>query len=175
LLAGPFFSPCRRLVNGSSTDLNATGATPVALNNVFSVRPELLGCNNVFSVRPELLGDLQSRYRYNAACSAALAGCHQGEDATKLSESECARLRKQALDWLRADLAAWAKQVEGGKALDRTWMQQVLRHWQKDTDFDGVRDVAALAKLPEAERAEWQKLWADVAALLKKAEAGAKD
>jgi hypothetical protein len=36
----------------------------------------------------------------------------------------------------------------------------------------GVRDPAALAKLPGAEPADWQKLWADVAALLQKAEAG---
>ena len=35
--------------------------------------------------------------------------------------------------------------------------------------------VPALANLPDAERAEWQKLWADVAALLDKAEAGGKE
>jgi hypothetical protein len=29
-----------------------------------------------------------------------------------------------------------------------------------------VRDKSALAKLPEAERQEWAKLWDDVAALL---------
>jgi hypothetical protein len=32
-----------------------------------------------------------------------------------------------------------------------------------------VRDPDALARLPEAERAAWQALWADVEALLKKA------
>jgi hypothetical protein len=32
-----------------------------------------------------------------------------------------------------------------------------------------VRDAAALAALPEAERADWQGLWADVQALLEKA------
>jgi hypothetical protein len=31
-----------------------------------------------------------------------------------------------------------------------------------------VRNAAALAKCPDAERAEWQKLWAEVDALLKK-------
>jgi hypothetical protein len=34
-----------------------------------------------------------------------------------------------------------------------------------------VRDSAALAHIPEAERKEWQKFWADVDALLKKIEA----
>jgi hypothetical protein len=39
-----------------------------------------------------------------------------------------------------------------------------------------VRDSATLAKLPEAERAGWEKLWAEVADLLRRlaaAQAGA--
>jgi hypothetical protein len=44
-----------------------------------------------------------------------------------------------------------------------------MAHWQQDTDFAGVRGTEALAKLPEAERAEWTKLWQDVAALGKQA------
>ena len=36
-------------------------------------------------------------------------------------------------------------------------------------DADAVRDADALAKLPEAERADWRKLWADVDAVLQKA------
>jgi hypothetical protein len=39
-------------------------------------------------------------------------------------------------------------------------VQKTLHHWQQDSDLAGVRDPAALAKMPEAERAEWQKLWA---------------
>ena len=66
------------------------------------------------------------------------------------------------------------KALEGGTPQARAAVQKTLRHWQQDTDLAGVRDAAALAKLPEPGRAEWQKLWADVAALLKKAEAGGK-
>ena len=44
-----------------------------------------------------------------------------------------------------------------------------MRHWEKDTDFAGLRDKAALDKLPAEERAACEKLWADVAVLLKKA------
>ena len=94
-----------------------------------------------------------------------------GGDPAKLDDKERARLRQQALAWLRADLALWAKDVEGGKPADRGAAQRTLRHWQRDTDLAGVRDKEALAKLPEAERAEWEKLWTEVAALLKKAEA----
>jgi hypothetical protein len=45
-----------------------------------------------------------------------------------------------------------------------------LRYWQHDLDLAGIRDAAMLAKLPAEERAACEKLWADVAALLKKAE-----
>jgi hypothetical protein len=44
-----------------------------------------------------------------------------------------------------------------------------MKHWQQDTDFAGVRGPAALAKLPEAERQDWEELWADVADLLGRA------
>jgi hypothetical protein len=42
-----------------------------------------------------------------------------------------------------------------------------LRHWQQVPALANVRDKEALAKLPDAERAAWQKLWADVAERLK--------
>jgi hypothetical protein len=45
-----------------------------------------------------------------------------------------------------------------------------LRHWQQDPDLAGLRDEAALAKLPAEERAACEKLWADVVSLLKQAE-----
>ena len=72
------------------------------------------------------------------------------------------------LDWLRADLDSWAKQVENGKPPVRAAIRQTLQHWQKDTDLNSLRDAAALANLSAAERADFQKLWADVAALMKK-------
>jgi hypothetical protein len=37
-----------------------------------------------------------------------------------------------------------------------------MQHWLADADLSGVRGSESLAKLPEAERQEWQKLWADV-------------
>jgi len=112
--------------------------------------------------------------RYHAACSAALAAAGQGRDAGRHDDKEKARLRKQALDWLRADLALGTKQLENGKPADRAAVQQALRHWQKDTDLAGLRDKAALAKLPADEQKAFTELWADLAALLKKAEEKAK-
>jgi hypothetical protein len=72
------------------------------------------------------------------------------------------------LDWLRADLTAWSKQVEKGTPQEREAARKTLRHWQHDTDLVTLRDAAALDKLPETERADCHKLWHDVAALLKK-------
>jgi hypothetical protein len=37
-----------------------------------------------------------------------------------------------------------------------------MQHWLADNDLAGVRDPGGLAKLPEGERQDWQKLWADV-------------
>jgi hypothetical protein len=68
----------------------------------------------------------------------------------------------------RADLALRDKQAEKGAPEARAEVQQKLQYWQKDADLAGVRDAAALEALPEGERAEWKKLWADVAGLLKK-------
>jgi hypothetical protein len=45
-----------------------------------------------------------------------------------------------------------------------------MQHWQHDPDFNGVRGPDALARLPEAEREDWRKLWDDVAATLAQAQ-----
>jgi hypothetical protein len=40
---------------------------------------------------------------------------------------------------------------------------------RQNADLASVRDPAALARLPREERAAWDRLWADVAALLERA------
>src|SRR5262249_40644607 len=89
-------------------------------------------------------------------------------DADKLGDEERARWRQQAHDWLRADLALWGKHLKG-KTPGAAAIQKQLRRWQDDADLAGLRDVAALAQLPEAERQACRHLWADVAELLKQA------
>jgi tetratricopeptide (TPR) repeat protein len=119
-----------------------------------------------FANDAKLADDLRQEHRYNAACAAALAGCGQGKDADNLGDKERARLRKQALDWLRDDLKAYHRVVEQGKS--QAVVVQRLTHWQQDPDFAGVRSPATLAGLPEAERQDWQQLWADVADTLRR-------
>jgi hypothetical protein len=48
-------------------------------------------------------------------------------------------------------------------------LRHLLRLERHDRRAAGAAPSAALARLPEAERADWRKLWADVAALLKEA------
>jgi tetratricopeptide (TPR) repeat protein len=129
---------------------------------------------DAFTAEAKTADDLGAAYRYNAACHAALAAAGQGEDVAKLDDKERTRLRQQAREWLRADLVLRTKQLETGQPADRVAVQRALRHWQNDSDLAGLRDAVALAKLPAEEGAACKRLWADVAALLKKAEAPAK-
>jgi tetratricopeptide (TPR) repeat protein len=110
----------------------------------------------------------QGPHRYNAACAAALAAAGKGIDAGKLDDKEKARLRGQALTWLRAELAVGGKYLEKATPAGRARIRRTLRHWQRDPDLAGVRGNKALAMLQETERAGWRKLWAEVEALLKK-------
>jgi tetratricopeptide (TPR) repeat protein len=120
--------------------------------------------------QPDLVASPANGLRYNAACAAALAGCGQGKDAGNLAIEEYNFLRQEALTWLRADLAAWRLLLDKDPDKTRPMIVQQMQHWQSDPDFKGVRGPDALAKLPEAERKDWQKLWADVADMLAKAE-----
>jgi serine/threonine-protein kinase len=121
-----------------------------------------------FGIDPKLAGDLKAAHRYNAACWAALAAAGRGKDAAPLEAKERTRWRKQALAWLRADLDLWTGRAAGREPADRTAIRQALRHWQQDADLAGVREQAALAALPEAERQGWHQFWSDVAKLLQK-------
>src|SRR5262249_13214043 len=104
------------------------------------------------------------------ACSAALAAAGQGEGAAGRGGAERAGLRRQALSWLRADLAARGKQLKSWWPGEAAQARQALTLWQKDADLAGLRDKEALAKLPAEEGTACERLWVDVAALLKKAE-----
>jgi tetratricopeptide (TPR) repeat protein len=122
-----------------------------------------------FAARPELADDLRTQDRYNAACAAALAAAGQGADAEKLGDAERARLRRQAREWLKADLAAWAARIKD-RPQERSRVRDTLRHWNADDDLAGVRDAEHLAKLPPEEQEACRTLWAEAEALLRQAE-----
>jgi serine/threonine-protein kinase len=114
-----------------------------------------------FAAHPELADDLGRGNRYSAACAAARTAAGQGSPLEPLTEAERADQRQRALAWLRADLTLRTKLMSEGKGI--VWS---LAWWRTDRDLADVRDPAALAKLPDSEREEWRRLWADVAAVL---------
>src|SRR5262249_14944140 len=93
-----------------------------------------------FADQPRLAEDPQNGHRYNAACAAALAAAGRGQDAGPLDDRGRARLRRQALDWLRADLALHSKQLKSWWPGASGQARQALTHWQKDPDLAGLRD-----------------------------------
>jgi hypothetical protein len=105
-------------------------------------------------------------YRLTAARVAGLAGSGLGRDAAGLDQKERGRLRRQALDWLRADLEAWGRQIDGQPG----WVAAKLRRWPDDPSFKAMRASEVWSQLPEAERQSWKKLWDDVAATLDRAQ-----
>jgi serine/threonine-protein kinase len=111
-------------------------------------------------------------YRVLAAQAAALAGCGVGQDTDTLDDKERARLRRQALDWLRADLEAWGRRLdqESDRAGSAATVSRTLQYWLADPELAGVRGPEALAKLPEAERQPWQQFWGDVSETLARAQ-----
>ena len=103
-------------------------------------------------------------------CSAALAASGQGQDRPPPDDAERAKFRGQALQWLKSELAAWSRVLDSGPAEMKARVAPTLKHWKVDTDLAGIRDPGPLSKLPEAEQKSWRTLWADVEALLTRAQ-----
>ena len=120
------------------------------------------------AIDPKLGDARQPQHRYDAACAAALAGSGQGKDDPPPDDASKTKLRRQAFDWLKAELSAWTKVLDSGPPQARPFIAQTLQHWKVDSDLAAIRDPAALAKLSEAERKDWQALWFSVDAMLAK-------
>jgi Flp pilus assembly protein TadD len=116
----------------------------------------------------KLAADVRQYHRFDAACAAAMAAAGQAEDVEHLPDKARLMLRRQALCWLRDNLAEYAKVAERPEPAARQFVRQQLAHWQEDTDLASVRDNAALDKLSGDERQQWRQLWDESAALLKK-------
>ncbi len=95
----------------------------------------------------------------DATRTALRAAAGQDSEKGRLDESERTRLRLQALGWLRAYLEFAIRLRDSG---ERTGWSPAT--WHTDSALASVRDPAELAKLPAAEREQWQLLWAYVAA-----------
>jgi hypothetical protein len=114
-----------------------------------------------FSAEPKLAADLPAAHRYRAAQAAALAGCGQG-DGAGLDAAERTRLRRQALEWLRADLDSWTRELKTASPKTGEAALARMQQWRSEPSLAGVRDAPGLAALPAEERSRWQAFWADV-------------
>ena len=116
--------------------------------------------------------ELETAYRFQSACLAVRTAAGRGLNPQKEGEQDKAKLRAQALAWLRADLDSYAAQIEAGKVDGMVLAIDKLALWQKVADLATVREPQALALLPEGEQEPWRKLWADANRVLDQAKAG---
>jgi hypothetical protein len=70
---------------------------------------------------------------------------------------------------LREDLTWCRERLNDGNAQINARIRQGLQIWWGDADLAGVHDTDALARLPPEERQQWERLWSDVEALLRRA------
>jgi serine/threonine-protein kinase len=120
-----------------------------------------------FQGKPNLTEDTAAGYRYQAACSAVLAGTGLGEDDSVLTSDQQAAMRRQALAWLQADFAWYIKQFKAGSTAAKTRVAAKLTRWQTEPELAGLRESRELARLPEKERQACVQFWAEVGRLVK--------
>jgi Tfp pilus assembly protein PilF len=121
-----------------------------------------------FEQTPTLLIDPQRGNRVLALRSAALASCGQGEQAPT-NPVERARLRRQALAWLRQEASRWESALQKATPEQQILVRRALEQLVRESDLAALRDDEALARLPASERAEWSKAWSEIEALSKRA------
>jgi tetratricopeptide (TPR) repeat protein len=120
---------------------------------------------------PQLTEDLRAGHRFNAAWAAALGGRCDGDQVAGLGKPEREALRIQARNWLRLDLAAWAKKVDTGTAPDRMQAQKMLVPWRDDPDLAGLFGQEPCDQLSPAELQDGRTLWSELNALILRAQA----
>ena len=119
---------------------------------------------SAFAANPSLATDYRHGGGRSAAARAAVLAA-SGQDVEYLNDATRARLRQQALTWLRADVTGWSRSLETGSPELLDNVRQSLESMRLDPALSAVRDDAALEKLPEEERAAFRQLWRNVAEL----------
>jgi eukaryotic-like serine/threonine-protein kinase len=134
----------------------------VALLNTDRPRQALDLLSRVLAAHPDWAADFQIPLRYNAACAAAVCAAGKGADVPPPADRPACR--RQALDLLAGDLAAFRKLFadEPGR---RASIHAQMRNWLQDSDLEPVRERAALEKIPADEQAAWVGFWAAVGEL----------
>jgi tetratricopeptide (TPR) repeat protein len=161
---------CRNAIKLNPKD----GSAHCILGNSLAAQGHLYDALTAFReaqrVEPAQSQSRRWQLRYRAACAAARAAAGKGKDGPPPNDAVKVELRQQALDLLRAEHEAWDHLLESGAPQAGPLIADALQHWKQDSDLAGVRGAIALAELTEDERQQWQTIWADVEALLKRAQ-----
>jgi hypothetical protein len=118
------------------------------------------------------VADLVRRYRDEVAARVTEAERvlwirAAGEAFPPVVDAARARLRQQARELLRAEVAAQAQRLSSANTAEAAAARQVLEGLRGLPVLAGVHEPAALAELSEPERQEWQALWQKVEGLLR--------
>jgi Flp pilus assembly protein TadD len=124
---------------------------------------------DIFRADPHLAENLSAGHRYNAARAAAQVGFGLSKDSVGLGEPERKRWREQAREWLRADLAAWGKLLDGGPTKTRDQVRRAVPPWRSDPALSGLRESTELEKFSADERKDCLTLWHEVGVVLAQA------
>lgn len=122
-----------------------------------------------FSLNPDLPSDLRTGARYNAACSAALAGApttDRAQTTEAATTSNHQKWRLQSIEWLTQDLKLWKTLQARGETKAIPVIRSTLQRLRVTPQLSSVRDATAVAHLSEAEREACLKLWVQVDATL---------
>jgi tetratricopeptide (TPR) repeat protein len=111
---------------------------------------------------------LETECRYLAARCAALAGGGLGKDGAGLAAAERARWRWQARQWLRADLAHWARSLDSGYEVDLNLAKKMVTRWRVEPDLAGLFEPNAPEELSADERKDYLALWHEVGVVVKR-------
>jgi serine/threonine-protein kinase len=115
-----------------------------------------------FAKQPAPDDDFSTGHRYSAGCAAALAGSGTGTDAGRLDDQQKSALRRNSLEWLKADWAVWDKRERTDPAGFRSRAAEVMSSWRNSPDLACVRTPEALSRLPQAESNDWRAFWTQV-------------
>ena len=73
-----------------------------------------------------------------------------GFDDPPPDDAARAKLRKEALEWLKAEYSAWSNLLESDVPKSPALVAKTLAHWKEDADLSGIREEKEMAKLPES-------------------------
>ena len=122
---------------------------------------------------PKLGDDRQAQHRYNAACAAALAAAGQGKDDPPPDEAARAEAaRRRPSTGSRPSWPPGPSSSNPARPRPAPSSRRRSSTGRRTPTWPASATPTALAKLPEAERKQWQALWAEVDALLARARGG---